>query len=137
MREIENRGIEIPASGGNEWSHEADKGKGLDAYVHLSFCTTHPMLFIAQEDGRITNPVWLRINTSVLFEPSVRFSSDVSNKSGVEIYDLEMAKNKIDFEILFTYMDWRDADIQKRRQAAEKSEILVPNIVPIDKIVGY
>ncbi len=67
----------------------------------------------------------------------MRFCSEVSNKSGAAILQPEEAKDQIDFDVLFTYMDWRDPVIQARRQAAIKSEILVPDFVPIGKILGF
>jgi len=134
LEELENREVEIPAPGGNEWSHDADKLKGLHSYVHLAFLDDHPMLYRAKQEGRIPEPLWLKVDASILLEEGVRFCSDVSNKSGVEILEADEAQEKIDFEVLFTYMDWRDPEIQARRQAAVKSEILVPAYVPIDRI---
>ncbi len=37
MRQLKQRGIEIPAPGGNQWSQDADAASGMDAYVHLCF----------------------------------------------------------------------------------------------------
>lgn len=136
LRELENRGIVIPVPGGNEWSHDADKAKGLDTYVHLAFCNSHPMLYRAIEDERITDPIWLRIDKSVIMGPKVQFTADVSNKSGVSVLDHDGAKQNIDFEVLYTRMDWKNPEIQKRRQTAEKAEILVPNIVPLNNILN-
>jgi hypothetical protein len=137
LGELERRGIEIPVPGGNQWSHEADKIKGLHEYVHMVFVDDHPMLYRATKEGRIKDPVWLKINSSILQEDRVRFCADVSNKKGVDILDAERAKEEIDFEVLFTHMDWRDPEINRRRQAAIKSEILMPDIVPIEKILGF
>jgi len=134
---LERRGIEIPVPGGNQWSHDADKTKGLHEYVHLAFIDDHPMLFISKQEGRIKDPVWLKIKSEILLEEDVLFCSDVSNKSGVPILEPKQAKTQIDFDALFTYMDWKDPEIQTRRQAAIKSEILVPNIVRNDMILGY
>ena len=61
----------------------------------------------------------------------------MSNKSGVPILEQDQAKTQIDFDALFTYMDWRDPETQTRRHAAIKSEILVPNIVRNAMILGY
>lgn len=135
--ELEKRGIEIPVPGGNDWSHEADKRNGVHKYVHLAFVDDHPMLYLAKQEGRIPNPIWLIINSSILTAQDVRFCSEVSNKSGAAILEAKEAKEQIDFDVLFTYMDWRDPAIQARRQAAIKSEILVPRSVPIEKILGY
>lgn len=137
LGELEKRGIPIPIPGGNEWSHDADRMKGVQKYVHLAFLDDHPMLYRAKQDGRILNPIWLKIQASILLEDGVRFCSDVSNKSGVVILQAEEAKEEIDFDVLFTYMDWKDPEIQARRQAAIKSEILVPDFVPIEKILGF
>ena len=137
LAELERRGIKIPAPGGNEWSHDADKMKGVHEYVHLAFVDDHPMLYWAKKDGRIADPIWLKIDSSILLQDGVRFCSDVSNKSGVAILDPAEAIEQIDFEVLFTYMDWRNPEIRTRRQAAIKSEILIPDFVPIGKILDY
>jgi len=137
LGELERKGILIPSPGGNQWSHDADKMKGLHEYVHLAFVDDHPMLFRAKQDERIKEPVWLKIKAEILLCEDVLFCSDVSNKSGVETLTPIEAKDAIDFEVLFTYMDWRDPEIQARRQAAIKSEILIPNIVRVDMILGY
>ncbi len=137
LEKISNEGIGVSIFGGNQWSHDADRQKGLDKYIHLAFADDHPMLYIAKQDGRINEPIWLQIDVSIILTPGTKYSADVSNKSGVPLYDDNVAKNEIDFDVLFTYMDWRNPDIQQRRQAAIKSEILIPNIVPLDKIKGW
>jgi hypothetical protein len=40
----------------------------------------------------------------------------------------------IDFEVLYTRTEWRNPDIQKRLQQAEKCEILVPRKIPLEMI---
>jgi hypothetical protein len=135
LAESERRGVQIPAPGGNEWSHDADEIKNLHEYVHLAFIDEHPMQYRAKEDGRIKNPIWLKIDVSVILMENVFFSADVSNKSGVSLLTAEQAAKEIDFEVLFTYMDWRDPMVQARRQNAKKSEILIHNMIPIDKIL--
>ncbi len=137
LRELANKDIAIAVPGGNKWSHDADTTKGLDGYVHLTFVDDHPMLFKAKKEERIKNPIWVKIDVSVILAPEVRFTSDISNKTGVMILDHRKAVNEIDFEVLFARMNWSDPGINKRRQNALKSEILVPDIVPINKILGY
>lgn len=135
--ELQRRGVVVPSPGGNEWSHDADEFSGVDDYVHLAFLSDHPMQFVATQDGRIKEPIWLKIDLSVLLDQGVRYSNDVSNKAGVPILTPDEAKEQIDFEVLFTRTDWRDPDIQARRRAALKSEILVPRLIPIEKILGW
>lgn len=133
---LKRKGIAIPAPGGNQWSHDADELKGVQDYVHLAFLDDHPMLYTAKLDGRIKEPIWLKIDASILLSPEVRFTSDVSNKTGVQILTPDEALQSIDFDVLFTYMDWKDPDVQARRRLALKSEILIPEYVPLDKILG-
>ncbi len=83
MRQLRERGIEIPAPGGNEWSRQADEASGMDAYVHLSFKTGHPMEKGAVDGGNITNLRHLHIRPEVIKLPGVMITNDVANKSGV------------------------------------------------------
>ena len=137
LRRITENNIAVSIYGGNQWSHDADRYKGLDGYVHLAFIDDHPMLYVAKKEGRIQEPIWLQIDISVVTTPGTMYSVDVSNKSGVNLIDNDAAIHQIDFDVLFTYMDWRNPEIQQRRKNAVKSEILVPDIVPLDKIKGY
>src|SRR5947207_11641472 len=81
-------GINIAAPGGNDWSHEADQRAGLDNYVHLCLRNQHPMEYRAREDGRIISAVYLEIDPRVIEVEGIRFSPDVSNKSGVPLLTL-------------------------------------------------
>ena len=126
--------IEIAVLGGNEWSREADALKGLEDYVNLCFTSNHPMCYLAREDDRIPNPHYLSINPDVLKTEGVKITLDVANKAGIELLDVEDGLERLDREVLYTRTDWADADIQERLQNAEKYEILVPKIVPIELI---
>ncbi|WP_424947943.1 DarT ssDNA thymidine ADP-ribosyltransferase family protein [Candidatus Spongiihabitans sp.] len=134
--EAQRRGIEIPAPGGNELSHGLDKIKELDEYVHLTFVDNHPMLFLAKKE-RIPDPVWIEIDSSIMLDEGVRFSSDVANKTEVAILNAEEAKKQIDFEVLFTRTDWKNPNIQARLKKARKSEILIPRRVSVEKILSW
>lgn len=135
--ETQKRGIAIPEPGGNDQSHTQDEKKGLDIYVHLAFIKDHPMLYTAQvHENRILNPVWLKIDSSAILGDEVRFCAAVANKSGASILTAEEAKKKIDFVSLFTYTNWKDPEIREQRHEAVKSEILVPNFIPTEKILG-
>ncbi|BDM64877.1 hypothetical protein NFHSH190041_23290 [Shewanella sp. NFH-SH190041] len=131
---LNQRGMQV-RPGGNDWSHDADEIAGVDTYVHLAFNKEHPMLYRAIEEGRITEPKWLKICASILDDPEVMYTADVSNKAGVELLTNEQAKNTLDLEILFTRTDWRAPEIQHRLRNARKSEILVPNFIPINRIL--
>ncbi len=128
------RSLAPPAPGGNEWSREADARIGMDRYVHLCFRRNHPMEIRAREDGRIKETVFLEIDPAVLRLDGVKFTPDVANKSGVASYSVGQVDHLIDFEVLYSRTDWRDPVIRQRLLAAEKYEILVPDLIPLSLI---
>lgn len=136
LAEAKKKTIAIPTPGGNQWSHDADKIKGVDEYVHLAFLDDHPMLYVAKQDQRIKDPVWLKISTAILNHADVRYTLEVSNKAGVPLLNAQQAIAQLDFEVLFTRTDWKDPQIQARRKIALKAEILIPNQVAIGMILG-
>lgn len=123
--------------GGNQWSLDADKMFGMDRYVHLCLTRNHPMEHIAKKEGRIERSVFLLVDGDVLQLEGVQYSQGVSNKSGIEICSIQRAVDKIDYEVLYTWMPWNDSAVLARRQAAEKCEILVPDHVPMKYLEKY
>jgi len=134
MSQLKKKGVAIPAPGGNEWSRDADGLKGMDKYMHLCLRATHPMEYLARQDGRIKDSIFLQVHPDVMLWDGVKFSAGVSNKADVEVHSIEKARKLIDFEVLYTRTNWRDPDIQRRLQEAEKCEILVPKKIPLDLI---
>ena len=126
--------VEIPAPGGNEWSQDADGIKGMDAYVHLCFRNNHPMEFLARQEGRIADTIFLQIHPDVLTWEGVLFTADVANKAGVQTHTMEEARQLIDYEVLYSRTNWSDPAVQARLQQAEKYEILVPRRIPLEMI---
>jgi hypothetical protein len=134
LREME---IDVPAPGGNDWSHDADELKGLHRYVHLCFRPNHPMLFRAMQDSRIEVPIYLEVHPNVLKTHGVMFTPDVSNKAGVDIHTLHEAREMVDFEVLYTRTNWKDPEIQDRLRQAEKCELLILDHIPLELIRNF
>src|SRR3989304_9424157 len=111
---LKEMGVTVPAPGGNQWSQDADGMKGMDRYVHLCFRNTHPMEFRAREQGRIVDSIFLQVHPEVLQWEGVRFTPDVSNKSGIPTHTIDEARAMIDFEVLYTRTDWRGPAVQPR-----------------------
>lgn len=132
--ELKARGFTPPAPGGNDWSHDADAARGLDAFVHLCYRPNHPMCHVACNDGRIAQVVWLRVDLSALDLPNVAFTLDVANKSGVQPLSGAGIVTQLDWEVLYTRTDWTDPSIHARLSSAERAEILVPRHVPANLI---
>lgn len=135
-RESVARGIQIAASGGNQWSQDADRRSGMDAYVHLSFINDHPMEYLAKQSGQIQQSIYLQISPQILYSEGVLFSPGVANKSGVKPLSLREACEVMDFEVLFKRTEWKNPIIQERRKQAKKYELLVPKEVPLNLILG-
>ena len=136
---LESAEIQVAVLGGDNVSQATDRSKGLHKYVHLCFFDKHPMEYRAREAGRIGESIFLHIDPVVLEEDGVKFVPGMANTTGMPIYDLDEALDSglIDFDVLYTYMPWADADIQVRRQQAEKYEILIPDFVSINLIRNF
>ncbi len=126
LSEIQIRGIYVAIFGGNEWSHNADSRFGVDKYVHLAFDTNHPMLYFAQKENRINNPIWLKINTNIIFKDGVKFTNDVANKFGITPYNINEIENYLDCKALLINPIWKSEEYQNAR----RSELLIPNHIP-------
>ncbi len=136
MRQLQERGIQIPAPGGNQWSRDADKASGMDAYVHLCFKTGHPMEKSAVDGGNIKDLRHVHIRPEVIKLAGVMITDDVANKSGVVPGNPATMLDQLDLEVLYKRTDWRDQSIRKRLIVAEKSEILIPDHIPLEYIIN-
>lgn len=135
LKQLENRGIAPLAPGGNQWSHDADRQCGLDRYVHLCFFNQHPMEYVAREEGRLGDTVFIKVHTSVLEIPGILFCNDVSNKSGATTFGFSEIE-KLDLEVCYRRLDWTNPDIKARLKAAKKYELLIPDSVPANLLSG-
>ena len=133
----EELGIEIPVPGGDAVSQQSDRARGIHRHVHLGFTTGHPMAYRAQEAGRIDRVVYVHVNRSVLGQPGVRFVPGMANTAGISFYTVQEALEQelIDFDVLYSWMNWKDPTVQEKRQRAEKYEVLVPDFIPIESII--
>ena len=106
----------------------------MDAYVHLCFFDEHPMEYVAKKDGRISETRFLKIAPSVIETPGTMIVDRVSNRADAWPRPAEEMVSQLDLEVIYTRTDWKDAEIQKRLQAARRCEILVPKSVPLTLI---
>jgi len=138
LSQLEQRGIKIPAPGGDANSRASDKSKRLHRYVHLSLTPNNPMEYRARQDGRIVESRYLRVSTSVLELPGVLFAPGLVNKAGIETVELEQAlrEEMIDLDILYTWRAWSLPVFGDRRRVADKYEILVPGGIPSTRILN-
>jgi hypothetical protein len=127
------RSIET-VTGGNQWSLDADRSKGMDAFIHLCFFNEHPMEYLAKKDGRIKTSKFLLIDPAVLRTPNSLIAKDVSNKADASYGNAEEFIEQVDLKVIYTKTDWKDKAVQDRLRAARKSEILIPEHIPLNFI---
>ncbi len=125
------------ATGGNELSWQLDRDRGIDPCVSLCMTQNHSMKYVAHREGRLPNPRYLAVQPEVLQIPDVRVAFGISNANNVEILPVEEAVDRLDVEVLYTRTNWNDPEVNHRLRVAERIEVLVPNSVPRELILGY
>ena len=108
----------------DENSRKLDTSAGLGHFVRLSFSERNPMMYVAKKEGRISNPVVLRIKLEVVSRPGVMFSNCnatrhdalLSNRPDGIRFDLVKAKNCFEVPQLLRHY--------------YQAEILVPSPLP-------
>jgi hypothetical protein len=103
----------------------------LQNYVRLSFVTQHPMMYVAMNDGRISNPVILEIDPEVIFWKGTKYADRNATKNGAKVGDTIADFNAIHFKSVKAKKHFDlDDDEQKYYQA----EVLVKNSIPLQYI---
>lgn len=135
-KDCEERGIVIakPGGGGQESpSRSLDKRDGLEHYVRVSFTRHHPMMYVAMNEDRISNPVILEIDLEVIYDEQTKYADRNATRNGASVggslddfkrihFATVKARNHFDF----------DTDEQPFYQA----EILVKNFIPLKHILN-
>lgn len=121
-------------TGGDEASLGIDEHRGFDNYVRVSFCRSHPMAHLAMERGSIIQLRILRICPTVLLREGVLIADRVATANDAEIAPANEIIGRMDFEAAYKFIDWKVAENQVRRNAAEKWEALIPGLIPVEQV---
>lgn len=135
-RQLEKRKIAVPAFGGNKWSLDADRAKGMDEFVHLCFMQGHPMVKHAIDEGRLGEVVYLSIRPEVIKIAGAMITTDVANMSGIKPRPAVEVVGDLDLEVIYTRTNWKDPAINARLQKAHRCELLLPETIPLDLITN-
>ena len=133
-KDCEEKGITIPKPGGGgpgstSWS--LDERDGLEHYVRVSFTEQHPMMYVAMNDNRISNPVILEIDPEVVYDESTRYSDRNATRNGAQVGgDLDDFR-KIHFK---TVKARKHFDLDADEQPFYQAEVLVKNFIPLKYI---
>ena len=134
-RKLREMGINIPAPGGNQWSRDSADRLGLDRYVSLCLTPSHPMEFTARTSGQIEAATYLHIHPNIIKIEGVMMTGGVSNKAGIAPEAPGEVLEKLDIEAIYRPA-WGAPGFVDRLKVAEKFEILVPDQVPLNYILG-
>jgi hypothetical protein len=128
---LRRKNIYVPRPGGNAVSRKLDREKKLQDYVRLSFSTDLPMLYVAKQDGRIKNPVWLKIDLDVLFWEDTLFSDRNATDKNAQIGGRASDFQRIRFDVLKT-----DSWTGKQQKAYKQAEVLVRSHIDLKYILS-
>jgi hypothetical protein len=125
-------------SGGNDLSLKLDAEGGMDQYVHLCWDTGHPMEWYVKNRG--IKVKYLEIDRAILYEETTRFSPGVANANNMPTHSVQEAVDgeMIDYDAINRKIgSFALPGPQARRAKAEKTEILVPDFVPMKFIKNF
>lgn len=132
QREIMRRGIQPKYSSSND-SRDADKARGTDNYVRLSFVRNHPMLYTALTSGRISQPVVLEINPLIALMPNVLFSNQNALRRNASIGPSHSDLKQVHFEI---FKNGNYLNMSEDNKSYYQAEILVPQRIGTEMILN-
>lgn len=131
--------IVIPMPGGSMGSRQNDTTNGKKDFVRVAFNKEHPMLFIAENDGRISNAVWLNIDVKVAYFKNTEFSdknaaafSSYTPKIGKDVNYLENVR----FDILKKAKRVKHYNLSDDEKPYNQAEVLVKTWIPIEYITN-
>lgn len=131
--DCEEKGITIAKPGGSPSSRMLDSRDGLQHYVRVSFVTQHPMMYVAMNDGRISNPVLLEIDPQVIYWQNSQYADRNATKNGARV------GNEIgDFKAIHFYSikAKKHFDLAEDEQQYYQAEVLVKNFIPLEYITN-
>lgn len=131
--DCEKKGINITKPGGDLTSRELDCRRNHQHYVRASFTKNHPMMYVAQRDGRISNPILLEISLDVVTWEDTLFADRNAVKSGANIGGDIADLKSIHFNTVKQENHFNLDDSEKEFYQAE---VLVKNFIPLSMITN-
>ena len=129
--DCEDKGIKIAKPGGGLLSRDLDKRDRLQHYVRVSFTTQHPMMYVAMQDGRLSNPVILEIDPEVIYWQDCKFANMNATRSGARKGATLDDFKQIHFQSVKVHKHF---DLPEVEQPYFQAEVLVKNFIPLEYI---
>lgn len=129
--DCEDKGITIAKPGGGLLSRDLDRRDHLQHYVRVSFTTQHPMMFVAMQDGRLSNPVILEIDPEVIYWNDSKYANVNATRSGAHKGGTIEDFKSIHFQSVKARKHF---DLPEEEQPYFQAEVLVKNFIPLEYI---
>ena len=127
------KGIDIPKPGGSMQSRQLDTRDNLQNYVRVSFVTQHPMMYVAMNEGRISNPVILKIDPKLIWMEGTKYADRNATKNGAQVGGELSDFERIHFNAVKANKHF---DLDEDEQPFFQAEILVKNFIPLEYITN-
>ncbi len=131
--DCEDKGIKIAKPGGGDLSRSLDRRDGLQYYARLSFVSDHPMMFVAMNEGRISNPVVLEIDLEAALWEDTLYADRNMTKNGANVGGTLDDLKAIHFGL---FWGRRYFDMSDEAKMYYKAEVLVKNFIPLKYITN-
>ncbi len=125
-KDCEDKGISIPKPGGGQLSRKLDGNLGY--FVRISFTRHHPMMYVAMNEGRISNPVILEIDPEAFNDSETIFADRNATKNGCQLGNSLTDFKAIHFD---TVRQKNHFDLSEDERPFYQAEILVPHFIPL------
>lgn len=131
--DCDEKGISISKPGGGNLSRSLDARDGLQHYVRVSFVKDHPMMFVAMNEQRISNPVVLEIDPEVIWwQDSLYCNKNVTRNDASYGGGVEHLK-QIHFN---TVLRNKYFDLYEEEIPFYNAEVMVKNFIPLQYITN-
>jgi hypothetical protein len=130
---MERKGFNIPKPGGDQLSRMLDQRYGLHNFVRTSFCSNHPMMYVAKNQGRIDNPIVLEIDPAIVTLKTTLFSNMNATKTGHHKGDSLSDLKKVKFDVCTQRNHFNLSDEDKPYYQAE---VMVLEFIPVKYIMN-
>ncbi len=131
--DCEQKGISIAKPGGDDLSRGLDMRRNHQHYVRVSFTRQHPMMYVAMQDGRISNPVILEISTEVITQKETLFADRNAVKGSAQIGGGVEDLKRIHFD---TVKEPNHFNLAEEEREFYQAEVLVKNFIPLSMITN-
>ena len=128
-----DRCIDILKPGGDDLSRFFDTKLEIHNFVHLSFTKNLPIVSVAKDEGRISDPIVLMIDPAIIYNSVCRFSDMRATKNGAQVGDTLEYFKKIHFSSALAH---NPQELEEKERPYFQAEVHVKKYIPLKYIIN-